>query len=210
MKRKVSVSFLASEDKENAIMRINSSSADYIHVDVADGVFVSNKAMPFKILDKLSSKYKKRLDVHLMVSDPIKLIEDYASLNTEYITIQVEIKQDINKLLDKIKSYGIKCGLAINPKTDVNLLDQYLDKVDLIIVMSVEAGFSGQAFIDDCVDRAINIKRKLLASKRDIKLSMDGGINGEVAKDLGFIDIIISESYVLKGENIEERIEDLR
>ena len=143
MKKKVSVSFLSSKDIINDLIDIEASSADYIHVDVMDGKFVKAKNLPFKYLDRMSYILKKRLDVHLMVKDPTKYIEKYATLNSEYITIHVELG-DLDKYLEQIKSYGIKCGLAINPDTDINLLKDYLNKIDLILVMSVFPGAGGQ------------------------------------------------------------------
>ena len=127
MKRKVSVSFLSSKNKEEDLIKLGATDTDYIHVDVMDGKFVKNKNLPFKLLDRLSYTLLKRLDVHLMVNKPNKFIEEYATLNSEYITIHVELpKEVIDSSIELIKSYGIKCGLAIKPNTDINLLKDYL------------------------------------------------------------------------------------
>ena len=208
--RKVAVSVLSSEDRKKDILTLSSTDVDYIHVDVMDGKFVVNKDNPFKLFNKLSSHYKKRLDVHLMVDKPLDFIDDFATLNTEYITIHVELKEDINKLLDLINSYGIKCGIAINPDTNIDLIDKYLDRVDQILVMSVVPGKGGQAFIDDSIERAIKVKKKTLASGRNIAVSMDGGIDDKNALEVPFLDIIVSGSYVVKSDNIQNKIDSLR
>ena len=146
MKRKVSVSFLSSKNKEEDLIKLGATDTDYIHVDVMDGKFVKNKNLPFKLLDRLSYTLLKRLDVHLMVNKPNKFIEEYATLNSEYITIHVELpKEVIDSSIELIKSYGIKCGLAIKPNTDINLLKDYLDRIDLILAI-----LSGVSLINSC------------------------------------------------------------
>ena len=137
---KVSASFLSCKDLVKDLVKLNETDVDYIHVDIMDGKFVKNKNLPFKLLDRLSYTLLKRLDVHLMVNKPNKFIEEYATLNSEYITIHVELpKEVIDSSIELIKSYGIKCGLAIKPNTDINLLKDYLDRIitieDKIIFM---------------------------------------------------------------------------
>ena len=207
--KKISVSTLSSNNVERDINRINFSNADYIHVDVADGKFVNNKNNPYKMLKKMSSNLKKRLDVHLMDYRPKKNINRYASLNTEYITVHVEVG-DTNKYLKQIKDYGIKCGLAINPDTDTTILEPFLDKIDLILVMGVYPGFGGQEFIKTTTKKILKIKRMIVKSKRNIKITVDGGVNDITSSGLDFADILVSGSYVLEGDNIDERIETLR
>ncbi len=207
--KKISVSFLSSNNKEKDILKLDISSADYIHVDVMDGRFVKNKNNPFKLLSKLSTIMTKRLDVHLMDKNPLKNINYYASLNTEYITVHAELEK-VDKYLDLIKEYGIKCGLAINPETDISILLPYLSKIDLILIMSVNPGMGGQEFIDDSIKKILKIKKILVSKKLKIKISIDGGINDEIAKRLDFVDIIVSGSYVINGDNYNEKIETLR
>ena len=123
--KKVSVSFFNSTNVEDDILKINASTASFIHVDVGDGKFIERKFHPRKELDELNGALTKRLDVHLMCEDPLKYIEYYSMLNTEYITINCEIKKDILNLIDTIKSYGIKVGLAISPDTDTYYLEPF-------------------------------------------------------------------------------------
>ena len=209
MKRKVSVSFLSSKNKEEDLIKLGATDTDYIHVDVMDGKFVKNKNLPFKLLDRLSYTLQKRLDVHLMVNKPNKFIEEYATLNSEYITIHVELpKEVIDSSIELIKSYGIKCGLAIKPNTDINLLKDYLDKIDLILVMSVEPGSGGQEFIGETPNRIAKIKE--LLGKKKIAISVDGGINDKTVKYLDKANIVVSGSYVVNSDSFMDAIKSLR
>lgn len=205
--KKVSVSFLSSKDVIDDLIDLDASCCDYIHVDVMDGKFVKNKYLPFKVLDRMSSIMKKRLDVHLMVNDPLKYIEKYATLNTEYITVHVELG-DIDFYLDAIKKYGIKCGVAINPDTSLSTLEKYLDKVDLILVMSVFPGAGGQLFIEESTNR-INIIKSMIGD-RNILINVDGGINDKTISKVINSDIVVSGSYIIKSDNFEERIKSLK
>lgn len=209
MKRKVSVSFLSSKNKEEDLIKLGATDTDYIHVDVMDGKFVKNKNLPFKLLDRLSYTLLKRLDVHLMVNKPNKFIEEYATLNSEYITIHVELpKEVIDSSIELIKSYGIKCGLAIKPNTDINLLKDYLDRIDLILVMSVEPGSGGQEFISETPNRIAKIKE--LIGKKKIAINVDGGINDKTVKYLDKANIVVSGSYVVNSDSFVDAIKSLR
>lgn len=207
--KKISVSFLSSDDEMNDLLRIDQSNADYIHVDVMDGKFVKKKNNPFKLLFKMSNIMNKRLDVHLMEKNPLKNINYYAALNTEYITVHAELEK-VDKYLDLIKEYGIKCGLAINPETDISILLPYLSKIDLILIMSVNPGLGGQKFIDDTIKKILKLKKMIVSKKLKTKISVDGGINAEIAERLDFVDVIVSGTYVLSGDNINENIETIR
>lgn len=206
---KVSVSYLSSKNLKEDLRKLNVTNADYIHVDVMDGHFVKNKSLPFKKIKDISTYTSKRLDVHLMVKNPLKFIDDYASLNTEFITIHVETK-NVDKSLDLISSYGIRSGLAIKPDTDLKELIPYLDKIDLILVMSVNPGLGGQPFIDNTIDRIKELKSLLVSQNKKIKISVDGGINDEVAKRLKDIDILVSGSYITSSEDFQYQIYKLR
>lgn len=209
MKKKISVSFLSSKDIIDDLVELESTNVDYIHVDVMDGKFVKNKNLPFKSLDRLSYVLKKRLDVHLMVKKPIKFIEKYATLNTEYITIHAELDDKIkDEAIDVITSYGIKCGLAINPNTDIKILENYLDKIDMILVMSVEPGKGGQSFIEESTQRISDIKTMI--KKRKILINVDGGINDKTISKVVDADIVVSGSYVINSDDFQGRINELR
>ncbi len=201
--KKVSVSVLSSKNLESDLIKLNSlPSVDYIHIDVMDGKFVRNKNNPFKTLYKMSNVLTKRLDVHLMVKNPLKDINYYAALNTEYITVHSELEK-VDKYLDLIKEYGIKCGLAVNPETDISLIIPYLSKVDLILIMSVHPGKGGQEFIDGTTKKILKLKKILVSKRLNVKIEVDGGVNDKTISRAYFADILVSGSYVLSGETIE-------
>ena len=209
MKKKVSVSILSSNNIIEDLIDIESTDVDYIHIDVMDGKFVKNKFDPFKSLNKMSYILTKRLDVHLMVEKPLKYIEKYSTLNTEYITIHVELADDIiDECYEVIKSYGIKFGLAINPNTDIKKLEKYLDKLDLILVMSVEPGLGGQSFIENTTNRLDEIRKMI--EKRKISINVDGGINDKTISKAKESDIVVSGSYIMNSDNFQEKINILR
>ena len=207
--KKISISFLNSEYVIDDILRINNSTADYIHVDVMDGRFVKKRKNPYKTLLKLQDKITKKLDVHLMCKNPLKLINYYAALNTEYITVHVEIG-DIKKYLKLIRQYGIKCGLAISPDTDVFTLLPYINDIDLVIVMGVFPGKGGQPFINNTLNRIAEIKKMIEDNKSKAKISVDGGVNDSVSKNLYNADILVSGSYLLNAGILEDRIKILK
>lgn len=207
----VSVSFLSSNNPAKDLKLLNDTDCDFIHVDIMDGKFVKNKTMPFREMKKISKFTSKRLDVHLMVSKPLNYIKKYARLNTDSITIHVEIDEDINKLIQTIKSYSIKAGLAIKPNTNVRDLIPYLPYINMILVMSVEPGEGGQSFIEGTENKIKEI-RELLKSYNlnDIIISVDGGVNAETIDKCRLCDRVVSGSYILSSNNFSERIDSLR
>lgn len=207
---KVGVSFLSSKDIVRDLKILNDTDVDYIHVDVMDGKFVPKKTMPFKEMRHISDFTDKRLDVHLMVEDASKYIPLYAELNVEYITIHVEIDEDIEKDLKLIKSYGIKAGLSIKPDTKVSELVPYLPYVDQILIMSVEPGAGGQSFIPESENK-INEARALLKSyNMNAIINVDGGVKDYTIKMCHNADMVVSGSYVVLSDNFQEKISSLR
>lgn len=207
---KVSVSFLSSKNIPKDLTLLNDTDADYIHVDIMDGKFVSNKTMPFREMRHIGDFSSKRLDVHLMVKDPSKYIPLYAELNTEYITIHVEVEEDILKDLQMIKEYSIKCGLAINPDTKVSSLVPYLPYLDYILIMSVEPGKGGQEFIVEAENKIKEVRALLDSYRVNAVISVDGGITDKTVSLCRDADIIVSGSYVVNGDNFQEKISSLR
>ena len=209
---KVSVSILGLDDRKKAISLLNNTNCDYIHIDVMDGSFVPNKQFTTEEINNLEIISKKKFDVHLMVDNPREYIENLDISNIEYIIVHSEIDKDINELLDLIKSYNVKCGLSIKPNTDISILTPYLNKLDLILVMSVEPGFSGQEFISNSLDRVSKLKQIIKNNNLDIVMAIDGGINGSNAslvKKSG-IDMVVSGSYVTNSLDYQDKINDLR
>ena len=207
---KVSASFLSSNNIPKDLMKLNETDIDYIHVDIMDGKFVDNKTMPFKEMRHIYEYTSKRLDVHLMVENPSKYIPLYAELNTEYISIHVEIEEDIKKDLELIRSYSIKPSLAISPDTKVQDLIPYLPYIDMILVMSVYPGKGGQEFIKETKNKIDDIKSLIDSYKFPIIINVDGGVTAESKKYCQKADILTSGSYIVKSDNFQEKISSLR
>ena len=207
---KISASFLSSKNIPEDLTKLNNTDVDYIHVDIIDGKFVPNKTMPFREMKHIYEYTSKRLDVHLMVEDPSKYIPLYAELNTEYITIHVEIEEDILKDLELIKSYSIKCGLAISPDTKVNELIPYLPYLDYILVMSVYPGKGGQQFIENTENKLKEVRALLDSYNIKAVISVDGGIDNTTKDKCKEADILVSGSYIIKSDNFQEKISSLR
>jgi len=208
---KISASFLTSKDKARDLKRLNLTDVDYIHVDYMYGKFVNNKSLPFRKLKKIYKYTSKRLDVHLMTKKPEKLIRKFANLNTEYITIHVEIDRNIEKIINMIHAYGIKAGLSVKPNTDIKTLLPYIDKIDLILVMGVEPGRGGQSFIKDTSNKIKEIKDMLIENNlENVLISVDGGINQETKEEASMADILVSGNYITSSNNFQDKITSLR
>lgn len=211
----VSASILSKEYKpKELVSKFNQTDVDYIHLDIMDGKFVKNKTWSISEIKKILTNNTKKLDVHLMVKNPYKFIMEYALLDVEYITFHYEATKNnkkINELIEKTKELGIKVGLSINPNTNVNEIEEFLPKLDLILVMSVYPGESGQAFMESVLYK-IDILDKLRKEKNyNFKIEVDGGINNENVLNLKEknVDIVVSASFIQDG-NIKEKIASLR
>lgn len=205
---RLSVSILNSKDKINMIKTLNNTKISYIHIDVMDGLFVSQKSLPSDEIIKLSPFSSKPLDIHLMVENPMYYIERIKELpNIDNITIHLEINKDIKNILNKIKEYGFKGSLAIKPNTDINLLVPYLDIIDRILIMTVEPGLGGQPFLENSPNRIKEIKK--LIKDKNIELEVDGGINNETINKVKDVDISVVGSYITTSDNPAQRINDL-
>ena len=207
---KISATFLSSSNVPVDLRKLNETDVDYIHVDVMDGKFVPNKTMPFREMRNIYKYTDKRLDVHLMVDDPKKYIPLYAELNTEYITFHVEVMEHIEECLELIKSYGIKCGLALRPSTPVKSLVPYLPLLDLVLVMSVEPGKGGQKFIPSSQEKIEEVRALLDSYHSKAVINVDGGINNETKDKCQECDILTSGSYIINSESFQQRIDSLR
>ena len=207
---KVSASFLSSKNIPQDLTKLNDTDVDYIHVDIMDGKFVKNKTMPFREMRHIYEYTSKRLDVHLMVENPSKYIPLYAELNSEYITVHVEIEEDIVKDLELIKSYSIKSGLAINPDTKVSELIPYLPYIDNIIVMSVVPGEGGQEFITSTKEKLEEVRSLIDSYSLPIVINVDGGVNDKTKEYCSKADILTAGSYIIHSDNFQEKISSLR
>lgn len=204
----LSVSILNSQDRKEMVKLLNKTNIAYIHVDVMDGIFVSQKTFNIKEIRTISQVSDKKLDVHLMVENPLLYIENIKDLtNIEYITIHLEINKDIKEILTKVKSYGFKTGISIKPNTNLELLLPYLEYIDLLLVMTVEPGLGGQPFILSSPNRLKEIKK--LIQDYNIKLEVDGGINNHTIKEVELADIAVVGSYITSSNNPIDKINSL-
>ena len=210
---KVAPSVLSADfgNLNNEIQLINKSSAYSIHVDVMDGVFVPNISFGQPIVKTLSLISNKPLDVHLMIVDPIKFIDEFVFDNTLNITIHYESTNKIEETLNYIKSKNIKSGLAIKPDTDINEIESYIQKVDILCLMSVNPGFSGQNFIENTYTRLKELRKLIKKMKLSTLIQIDGGVNNTNAKKLFNLgaDILVSGNYIFKSANPNKVIEYL-
>ena len=207
----ISVSYLSSYySNEKTIMKLEGTSADYIHVDLMDGGFVESRNFTIDNVLKLLKNHEKPLDIHLMTFDPIIYINDLAVLKPEYITFHLEATKDIVKTIELIKRNNIKVGISIKPATNILELMPYLALVDLVLLMSVEPGTGGQSFIYHIADKLKDLKKVRTENNLNFKISMDGGLNEDTIKLVKDLDIAVVGSYICKSNNYEERIKLLK
>lgn len=204
---KISTSILSSKDRINSIQKLNNTNSDYIHIDVMDNIFVPNYQFPLEEIKELSKYSNKPLDIHLMVASPKKYITSLDIKNIYNITIHIEINKDIDSIIELIKEKNCSVGLAIKPNTPLNIIDKYLKKVDIILIMSVEPGFGGQKFIENTTERIKYIRNK----NKNIIIEVDGGINNEtISKIKDIANIAVVGSYITNKEDYEEAINSLK
>mgnify|MGYP004520746059 FL=1 len=208
---KISASFLSCEKIIPAIKKLNMTDVDYIHVDFIDNNFVKGKKIPFHKLKKISKISSKRLDIHLMTNKLEKYIKKFSMLNCEYITFHIEVLENVEKYINMIHSYGIKCGLAINPDTDFDKIKPYIEMIDLILVMSVTPGYGGQQFIPTTEDKLKKIRKYITDNKIKVIVNVDGGINNTTINKVNkYVDMVVSGSYITNSNDFQENINNLR
>lgn len=190
---KLSISLLSIKNRLEFIKKINDYDIDYIHIDVMDNTFTNNVAYSIEEINEINKISNKKLDIHLMVNDPIKYINNFNNMNIEYIIFHVEIDKDINNLINTVHGMGYKCGLAINPNTNIDVLEQYINNIDLILVMSVMPGYGGQLFINSIYNKLESLRNKY----KNITISVDGGINQDnIYKLSSLVDMVVIGSYL--------------
>ena len=194
------------------ISMLNSSNADWLHIDVMDGNYVPNISFGMPVIDYINSLSNKPLDIHLMISKPERYIERFLDYNTKVLTVHLEASKHLHRTIEEIKSRGVMAGVAINPHTDVNHLSEIIKDVDLVCLMSVNPGFSGQKFIENSFSKVKKLKNLILTKKSKCEIQVDGGVNIKNAKELvkNGAEILVAGNYIFKSNNPHEKINLLK
>ena len=207
---KIAPSFLKiKEPVHEEILKLDMENIDLIHVDVMDGIFVENKNYTPEEFIYLVSNTIHPKDIHLMVSDVKKYVDEFEKINPKNITFHYEATTDVSGMINYIKSLGIEVGLSIKPKTEIKEIVKYLEYVDLVLVMSVEPGKGGQKFIEESTEKIEDLYRLREDYNYHYEIEVDGGINNETIKKCNKADICVVGSYITDGD-YKERIEELR
>lgn len=202
---KVSTSILTCNNRIQATEELNKTNTDYIHIDYMDGIFVDNKEFTIEEIKTLSKISTKKLDIHIMAENPEPIIQELKGLNIEYITIHYEINKPLDKIINLIHNQGYKCGISIKPKTDPKNIIEYLKKIDIVLIMSVEPGKGGQKFIPDVLNKIKELKQNNLI------IEIDGGINDTNIEELkNIVDIVVVGSYITNSSDYNKQINNLK
>lgn len=211
---KVSPSLLAANfaNLSSDIEMLNASEADYLHLDVMDGVFVPNISFGFPVLKAVSKICKKPLDVHLMIVEPEKWISQVRDLGAEFMNVHLEACPQLHSVIWRIRQAGMRPAVTLNPATPVSLLSDIIGDIDMVLLMSVDPGFGGQKFIPNTLKKVRELRKMIEESGADVMIEADGGVNDTTGKQLAEAgaDILVAGSFVFGAPNPTERIHLLK
>ena len=214
MKTLIAPSLLAADfaNLQRDIEMINSSDADWFHVDIMDGVFVPNISYGMPVLEAISRHSKKPLDVHLMIVDPDRYIKVFADLGANVLSVHYEACTHLHRTIQAIKIEGMQAGVALNPHTSIQLLEDSIMDIDLVCMMSVNPGFGGQSFIENTYLKASQLKELILKKGAKTKIEIDGGVNAQNAARLvqAGADVLVAGNFVFKSQDPVKTIDELR
>ena len=194
------------------IEMINTSEADWFHIDIMDGVFVPNISFGMPVLEAINKHAKKTIDVHLMIVDPDRYIKTFKDLGSDILTVHYEACTHLHRTLQAIKAEGMKAGVALNPHTNVALLEDVINDIDLVCIMSVNPGFGGQSFIENTYKKVKQLKEIITRNGASTLIEIDGGVTNKNAKQLveAGADVLVAGSYVFKAADPITTVADLK